>query len=320
MDLDKAKANLGQSGEAAPLAWFADKDVPVLTYRVNRRPRAKGDNIFAASQPSFLDHLVECLLIGESMRTIARNVEREWKLGNREINLTQGWLAGRVGYVTDVEEEVDDYDEAKSEWITAVVETEHRATAPFAIIASSRYLCVVKHPTFPDTTLATVFEWLLNEGERQRAAPDTEWSVEPVLNEADFESWLAKTAVLDRVTFSVRLPNPDAEEAFADIEQHMRVNNANLSHQLTPRDPESGLSKQLDQDPIGRGFMEMVRRTFGRIKATGKSATGAARRYDQSQRVKRESVRMPADYDAAKSAVIEYGLQQQPPAKPAPNE
>ena len=301
-------ASEATSGPRPP--WYADKDVPVLMYRINRRQRPQGNLFDQGEPPSFLDHLTECLLFGAEVVTTGRGRERHWMLGNREINEAAGYLAGWIGYRTEDAEQQDDYDLDSKAWTTAVVPTERRATAPFVIVVESRFLFVAKHPTFAEGTLAVVFESLLNTGEDEREVPTTTWAVEPVLDTVDFARWLQQTAVLDTVTFHVRLPNPDAAESFEQIVAHLDAQDAGaLDHKLTPRDPERGLNKDFDQNPISQGLMEMARRAFALVRAKGRGAAGALRTYNQRERVRRETVRMPGEHAAAQEAVVVHGLE-----------
>ena len=289
-------------------AWYADKDIPLLVYRVNRRPRAQV-SFFDSAPPSFLDHVAEVLLFGAQIVTSRGRHERTWTLGNREIDAEARYLAGWIGYRTEGAEEQDDYDPDALAWRTLVVETQRRATAPFTIIAASQLLFVAKHPTYSEGSLAVVFESLLQQGENARSGANTDWAVEPLLDTEDFTHWLGDTAVLDKVTFHVRLPNPDAAEEFEQITAHLRAQKAGrLDHTLTPADPERGLDKDFEQEPLSRGLMAMCRRAYAQVSARGRSAAATIRRYNQRERGRRDTVRMPSDHDAAQREIIEHGL------------
>jgi hypothetical protein len=297
-------------GDVRP-PWFADRPVLVLMYRVNRRPRAQG-NLFTEQPASFMDHLAECLLFGSEVTTTGRGHERHWKLGNRDIDASETRIAGWIGFRAEDAEEQDDYDDATASWQSTVVATPRRATAPFAVVGDSRLLFVARHPQFAEGTLPVVFETLLTEGENARDHPTTDWAVEPVLDSGDFKQWLNSTAVLDQVTFTVKRPNPDAAESFAQLDQHletMRV--GTLTHRMSPADEESGLAKDFDQDPISQGLMEMARRSFARVRATGKSVSGSIRSYDQRRRVRREHVPMPGDHQGALDTLTQYAQSKQ---------
>lgn len=299
-----------QTSEARP-AWYADKDVPVLMYRINRRdlPMTLFESVEDQTPPPFLDHLAECLLFGTEVSTIGRGHQRWWRLGNRDLNPDRGYLAGWVGYRSDDAEAEDTYDDATQEWNTVVVEREKRATAPFVVVDGSRFLFVARHPSFAAGTPATVFEMLLNQGESERSVRTTEWAVEPVLDTAEFREWLSETAVLDSVSFHVRLPNPDAAESFAQLDAHLRAQDAeSFDHKLNPRDPDRGLNRDFTSDPISLGLLEMARRAFATVKAKGRNAAGGTRVFNQRDKVRQDVVPLPGDHDAAESAVIEHAL------------
>lgn len=301
-------SELSDAGEVKP-PWFADKSVLVLTYRINRRPTDQG-NLFAAQPESFFDHVAECLEFGFETTT-SRGRERHWRLGNRVIDAQSRWISGWVGFHAEDVEPRDEYDEATSSWLTEIVNTEQRSTAPFVIAKATRFLCVAKHPDFTEGGIPSVFEALLNLGESRREQATTIWSVEPVLDKVDFEHWLGEMSVVESVTFIVKRPNPDAAESFKQIDDHMRdTGTGTLIHKLTPSDPERGLTKDFEKDSISQGLMEMARKSFARIRAGGKALIGGESTYDQNERVRREHVSLPATRDEATQALIEYTMVQ----------
>ncbi len=295
--------------EAVRPPWFAGKQVPVLMYRINRRPRPKGGNLFADEPNDFLAHLADCLLFGEVVTTEGRGSIRHWRLGNRVLVENLGAITGWVGYTVENTEEQEEYDDSSRSWRLSLALTERRASAPFVVVAEGRYLYVAKHPTFAEGTIPAIFEDLLNRGEQRREAPTTLWAVEPVLDEEHFQHWLERTAVLDTLVFHVKLPNPDAADSFRQIDAYLKSMRAGeLQHKLTPRDPDIGLNKEIEQEPISQRLMEMTRRGYARIRAKGKTAGGTVRVYDQRRRVHRQQVRMPASPDEALGAVVRHAI------------
>ncbi len=299
-------AELSDAGEVKP-PWFADKSVLILTYRINRRPTDQA-NLFAAQPESFFDHVAECLEFGYETTT-SRGRERHWRLGNRVIDIKSRWISGWVGFHSEDVEPRDEYDEATSSWLTEIVNTEQRSTAPFVIANATRYLCVAKHPDFTEGGIPSVFEALLNLGESRREQVTTIWSVEPVLDKVDFEHWLSEMSVVESITFTVKRPNPDAAEAFKQIDDHMRdTGTGTLIHKLTPSNPERGLTKDFEKDLISQGLMEMARKSFARIRAAGRALTGGESAYDQNERVRREHISLPGTREEATQALIEYTM------------
>ena len=291
--------------------WYSVAEVPCFLYRVNRRPRAQG-SLLASSDPSFIDHLTEVLLMGSPVTTGTR-YQREWLLGNREIDASSRYLSGWVGYDTEGLANRDRFDPETKSWVTDQVTEERTAKAPFAISAETRLLAVAKHPTFAPGSVAKVFDIVLNLGENSRLAPAAEWAVEPLLDEPGFDEWLAKTAILERVTFTVKVPNPDAAESFAELAQHLSVMDAEVTHVLRPQDPARGLNKDFQQDPISQGLIEMARRSFATVRAKGKSVANKVREYDQKERVRRGRVQLPEPPLEAQQALGEYVIRQDAP-------
>lgn len=303
-------------GGEQKVPWYAVKDVPIFFFRVNRRPGQP--SLFSQQDmPDFMDHVTEVLLFGPVIVT-GRRFQREWRLGNRLIDASASYLSGWVGYDAVGEAERDRYDEATNSWGTETVEEEQTARAPFAIAGQTRILAIVKHPKFNPGGLAIVFQNLLNMGEddRQRADPTVmpvEWAVEPLLDESDFDGWLNNTPVLDYISFSVKLPNPDADEAFREVAEHLRHEDADLTHILRPRDKERGLNRDLRGDKIASGLLEMANRSFAIIRAKGRSALNRSRTYDQTSRVRKGQTRLPPGDRAAQQALGEYIIRQDAP-------
>ncbi len=290
-----------------PLPWFADKDVAVLTYRINRRPLMQG-NLLTVMPERFLEHLHLVLLFGVDVVT-GRRYQRYWRLGNEDYSLEQGFLSGRVGYRSSGIR-VDEYyqDDIKA-WATDIVPADQVVSAPFVVVERTQHLHVAKHPSFSESTLPTVFEMLLSEGEQRRPQNTADWGVDPVLDEQGFADWLKKTPILDRVTFKVKLPNPDAEEAFAQVVGHLdRMEAKELTHELVARDPERGLNREFQSDPTMNGLMEMSRRAYAWVTAKGRGLQAQIRVYNQRHRVLKQRLAMPATYDDAQETLVQSML------------
>lgn len=281
-------------------------------YRINRRPRSQA-TLFGAQREPFIDHLVECLLFGEATVT-GRAHLRTWTLGNRTIDPQQTYLAGFVGYEVDETRGIDRYDHDQKSWIEDTAVGERTARSPFVVVAESRRLLVYKHPTFSEAVIPQVFETLLNRGEDEReTGGSTEWSVEPLLDTTGFDEWLGTLRTLDALRFKVKLPNPDAEEAFAEIDSHLREMDAEeLTHELKPRDAERGLSKDLTKDRISRGLLEMATRSFARIVAKGRDRNGRSTEYNQLNRVRRTRVDGPETFDEGLQQVVAFAVTMPP--------
>lgn len=307
-----------------PVPWFANRELPVLFFRINRRRFEQlrlplGPERDPSVLPPFFDHLVECLLVGEEVVTSGRGVDRTWRVGNRHISQNQDYLTARLGFETPEVETHDMFDADALEWRTTVQSGERVVTTPFAVIEASRYLCIAKPSSIADRTFRTVFEDLLNRGERQRGTVQVEWAVEPLLDEASFARWLEQVRILDKVTFNVKLPNPDAADSFRQLTEHMEAAGAGeLDHTLRPRREDRGLSKDLEGDPISQGLMEMAKLSFAQIKAKGRDAAGKVLEYSQKNKVRRQRTKLPSTYDEAEAVIAQLGIDEGVPTASVP--
>jgi hypothetical protein len=94
--------------------WFAGKPGTVLLYRINRRPPSQLQ-LFTEQPESVLDHIAEVLLFGEPVITGRKN-QREWRLGNRRIDLDSQQFTGQVGWERSDQRAGDRYNESSQQW------------------------------------------------------------------------------------------------------------------------------------------------------------------------------------------------------------
>lgn len=290
--------------------WFVDRKVHVVNYRINRRPRPQG-NLFADQPESFLDHLTEVLLFGHEV-SVGKTGDRRWQLGNRNIDASSRYLAGVIGWESEQLREEDHFDDAKAEWVPSVGHASQVSLSPFVITSSSRRLFVMKHPSFAETTLATVFRTILNKGEEAReAGPTTDWDVQPMLDEIEFEDWLREIAVLDRVTFVARLPNPDAEEAFRELDEHLRQMKAGeMRHELRAANDEDGLSTNFTTDKLANGLLEMSKRGYAAVSAAARDSASRVRKFVQRNSAKHNTVQIESlEYNEARDELTRQALE-----------
>ncbi|MGN9803048.1 hypothetical protein [Micromonospora sp. L32] len=268
-------------GENLPEPWFAERSGVVLLYRINRRPLPE-PSLFAHQPELFMDHLVEVLQFGVPEVTGRRN-KREWRLGNREITPDEDALFGQIGWVRTDYRAADHYNEAEMRWEDIVEGREVSARAPFVIDGGSRILGVLQHPSFAPTTVAKVFENLLRRGEEAREAASTEWSVEPILDEQDFLSWLRSVDSVQRIMMVAKLPNPDALPEFEPVWDRMQQRKARLLKEIMEAaNVEVGL-QDLEEDAQVRAFLAMGTNAFGYVVADGRRGRHDTR-YDQRER------------------------------------
>ena len=292
---------------AQALPWFTNKPVDILQYRVNRR--ALPQLSLLGTQPdSFVDHLAEVLLFGHPV-TVARRGERTWQLGNRDINSDNSTISGVIGWQSKESREGDYFNRESAEWESRVEQTNRAVTAPFSIATDQRRLLVVKHRSYAETTLATVFRSILNDGENERPiGPTTSWDVEPILDDIEFFDWLQTIAVLSKISFDVKLPNPDAEETFEEIHQYLiDMQASQMQHTLMPSDPDVGLSTDLNSHRLTSGLIEMAKRGFASISASALDSSANIRRFTQKNRTLRQTrTLMSKTYNAARDELASY--------------
>jgi hypothetical protein len=132
------------------------------------------------------------------------------------------------------------------------------------------------------------------------------WEVDVELDTDDFNKWLETIEVLDRVSFTAKLPNPDAESSFQFIEDHLRDQQASqFTHSLTPRDPEVRLNKDFTGNTISFGLMEMARRSYAAIRARGRTRARQVRKYNQGERARKEIIQSPSSKDETLNRIVE---------------
>lgn len=276
-----------QERQGQSLPWFTNKPVDILQYRVNRRELSQL-NLLGTQPDSFVDHLAEVLLFGHAV-SVARRGERIWQLGNRRISSDRGTISGVIGWQSQESREEDYFNQESAEWVSRVEQSNRATIAPFSIETDERKLLVVKHPSFAETTLASVFRSILNDGENQRSlGPTTDWDVEPILDDIEFFDWLQTIAVLSQISFDVRLPNPDSEEEFEELHRYLESMRASqMKHTLKPSNPERGLSTDLTSHPLTAGMIQMAKHGFASIAASALDSSSKIKRFIQKNRTMR---------------------------------
>jgi hypothetical protein len=269
--------------------WFAGKDVDTLLYRINRRPPITGETLFSPPE-NILDHLGQVLASHVAVET-GRRYKRQWRIGNKVFNYDAGTLTGMVGWTRSGAALASVWDDDRQEWVDQVVPGDVSAVAPFAFIADGRFLGVLRHSSFAETTIAEVFREVLNRGESTRPIPTTDWDVEPVGDEQEFYQWVAATDRILNVEFVFKRPNPDAEREFADLFARMTELEARqIRESIKALEDERGLSKQaLRTEPVSRMFIAAAMAAFGYVVGHGVSQ-GRRVRYDQRRQAARERI------------------------------
>jgi hypothetical protein len=302
---EQARRAWANVSEESTQLWFAGKDVDTLLYRINRRTPVTGETLF--SQPrDVLDHLEQVLAVSVSVET-GRAHKRVWHIGNKVFDHRARRLTGRIGWTRPTEVLAPVWDDERQEWADRVLASDVTVVAPFAFDADSRYLGVLRHNSFRETTVAEVFREILNRGERVRAEPSTEWDVEPVGDPEDFYQWVASADRVVNVDLVFKRPNPDAEREFEQLFARMNELEARqIRESIAAQDNERGLSKQaLTREPTTRSFIMAAMAAFGYIVGRG-YRSGRKETYDQRSRVARERIENVApSWDGAAEEVLE---------------
>ena len=278
-----------KSGAGGGIHWFGNKDLPVLLYRVNRRPPA-GGQLTLFKQPRDVFAHFRLVLRYRPVAETGRGTKHVWRIGNRRVFNRDRVLVGRIGWTRSDEVQSTVFNEKVSSWIDTTETRNVTAVAPFVFDASSRFLGVLKHPTFTEPQIAAVFTRMLNEGESHRTMPTTDWAVEPIGDEQDFLAWIAETDAIDSVDFVFRRPNPDGSAEFEELFGRMSEMKAREIREEIKAADETGLSKQaLVSDGTSVAFRAAAAVGFGYLLARG-HRTNRRVSYDQRSNVARETV------------------------------
>lgn len=292
-------SDTGSTREAGPVQpleprpWFATRLTPpaFLYFKINRRPLTT-PTLFAQDQPvDFFDHLVEVLLFGDPVIT-GRAHQRVWLLGSRNIDTRLRVLSGEIGFERAASVTGGHYDMAALEWIDSVQQIELVPRTPFVIDGQTELLVFLEYSAFSPSTIAAVFTMLLRRGEDAReAGPSTEWSVEPLLDQTEFISWIREAESVQRVDFEATLPNPAGLDEFEPVWSRLEARKAkNIKEAIEARDPLQGLIG-LEDDPIARAYIAMASRGYGLIRARRLKAN-RIERFNGGNRVRRGSLGM----------------------------
>lgn len=281
--------------EQPVIPWFADKEGTVLFYRVNRRPFPQ-PTFFSEQPASILDHIVEVLLFGEEVLKEGRSARRIWLLGNRRIDLSTGSITGRVGWESINEVSVSRFDHGENEWVDSIESNEKSAWAPFVFDAGTQILAILKHPSFPEKTLANVFEEILRRGETARPNASTEWSVEALLAASSFYEWLSSMDAVLKVTLVSKLPNPGISSEFYPVWGQMEERKARIRRlELEAADEREGLVGIGDDEEVRAG-VAMAEASYGYVTGRG-VRRGRRNSFDGRNKTRRvETEPLPANW------------------------
>lgn len=286
--------------------WFDRDDVEVLMYRINRRPIGGDPSLFEPNPDLLAD--LEAVLAADVAVESGRKHKRQWRLGDVRIDDSERTMRARLGWYRADLKPGNVWDPTARAWIDHLVPREDSAVVPLAFSLKGRVLGVAKHGSFTtEGTVDTVLTKMLNEGERAKSLPLTEWAVEPLGDEQGFYSWLGSIEQLLRLTFVFERPNPDGLAEFQALFDRLdRYEAKSIREEIIARDHRRGLDKsQVTHDPSTRAFIAAAMHAFGRIGARG-VREGKRVIYDQRKHVLRRTVDLVgADWDDAIEKVLD---------------
>ena len=152
-------------------------------------------------------------------------------------------------------------------------------------------LGVLRHSSFSEITVASVFKEFLNRGEQARPLPTTDWDVEPIGDEQEFYEWVDSTDRVDSVELVFKRPNPDAEREFEDLFARLdALRAAQIREVINSGRSDRGLDKQaLRTDGQTRAFITAAMAAFGYVVGKG-VVRGRRAAWDQRRRGARERI------------------------------
>src|SRR5260370_26344835 len=105
------------SDEERPVRhWWADREVDVLLYRMNRRPPVAGETLFG--QPhDLLAHIEEVLTLAQGTVETGRRFKRQWRIGNKVFDHVAGTFTGIVGWARSGTTWSSFWDDESQAWV-----------------------------------------------------------------------------------------------------------------------------------------------------------------------------------------------------------
>jgi hypothetical protein len=233
------------------------------------------------------DHFVRVLAPGYEIVTKGRGKERSWRVGAIEIDAEERFVTGKLGWHPREPEVVPLWSEELKDWPPTLSEPPE-TLMPFAYDGESRILGVVDDKKSSPKSIAAVFEQILGENERELPHRTTEWSVEPILNSEEFIEWMATVDIVETVSFTAKLPNPEPSAAFDDLFSRMDQSHATEYAARLKSTREEGL-QHVEEDPEFRQAIAMGQQGFAELEGKGRR-NGRDTVYRQGERVAYETI------------------------------
>jgi hypothetical protein len=253
--------------------WFADKDVDVYLFRVNRRPLAGegAHRLFDDQMHSDVAmHLRAVLQLSDSV-VHGRRHKRIWRVGNLTSGPNDEWVTGRLGAQSGGPRMEFGWNKDERNWEPEVRAQEHSVVTPFAFLREGRVLAVMRHPEINENAAAAVLTHLLNDGERTSGVHGTDWSVDPILSEEDFDQWVNSVDRVVKVKFVFKRPNPDRADDLEILMGRLDALDAEyIAEEVKAKDPQLGLDKDgLNQDAHLKQLKSAAVRSWAFITGLG---------------------------------------------------
>ena len=197
-----------------------------------------------------------------------------------------------------------EWSEEEQDWISTAAPPRGGRVVPFGFDGESRLLTVLSDRVSPPSIVASVFERILRENERELPAEvqSTDWSVEPILDAQQFLEWLHTLDSVISVSFTAKLPNPEPRDAFRDLAERMEARRATQYSETMRSAREEGLIG-VDQDRDFRQAVAMGEQGFATLRGRGRRGTHDSR-YSQTSRVAKQRVDdLPDDWPDGRELV-----------------
>lgn len=293
--------------ESSESPSFAGQPGEFILFRVNRRPLDEQNLFTPELPPDVFEHFVRVLAPGYEVVT-GRRHQRTWRVGGIQTHEDDRTLTGRLGWIPrGGEEVVPEWSDLEKDWLSATATTRGGRIVPFGFDGDTRLLTVLADRSSPPATVAAVFEQVLRDNERELAEQDrsTEWSVEPILDAHEFIEWLESLEVVNVVSFTARLPNPEPRDAFRDLAERMEARRATEYTETLKSDREEGLQAVQD-DPYVQQAIAMGEHGFAKLRGRGQR-DGRESRFSQSREVASEHVEaMPPTWEQVRALMRGY--------------
>ncbi|MBB6406715.1 hypothetical protein [Arthrobacter sp. AZCC_0090] len=131
---------------------------------------------------------------------------------------------------------------------------------------------------------------LLNQGERLSGVSGTDWSVDPILAEEEFDRWVNSVDRVVKVKFVFKRPNPDKADDLEILSDRLDALNAEyIAEEVKAKDSRIGLDKDgLNNDTEFRKLKSAAVRSWAFITAFG-YLNNKKIRFSQNSAVARET-------------------------------